>query len=177
MGGVEYTGCLAAASMAAAFLLEERAAPKGGAIGIAALAAGVWPVRRNLVWTGDPVFPSRSDIAPEPVNAYALASYLADTGARNTKDSGTLRHSLCSPRSIWRIWDSGNSSGRWCWHSHRFDPCCARHVPVANRARDLVGSAVLIGAKTGMTRFLLPVLPIASSSRAAGVAQLKIVDG
>ena len=39
-------------------------------------------------------------LSPERVNAYTLASYLADTGASEHKDSGTLRRFLYSPRSI-----------------------------------------------------------------------------
>jgi hypothetical protein len=176
VAGAKYTGCLVAASMAAAFLLEERAAPKAALFGIAALAAGVWPYARNLVWTGDPVFPFLLRyIAPERVNAYALASYLADTGASEHQG---FWHLATFP--LFAAIDLAHL-GFWQF----LGPLVLAFAPLlilAVRGTSLwrtalviwAGSAVLIGAKTGMTRFLLPVLPIALAAVAAGVAQLKI---
>src|SRR5262249_32753132 len=57
VAGAKYTGWLVAASMAIALLWEARSAATSMAFGCAALAAGIWPYARNLVWSGDPVFP------------------------------------------------------------------------------------------------------------------------
>ena len=87
VAGAKYTGCLGAASLAAAFLWEARSAARTVLFELSALAVGVWPYARNLMWTGDPVFPFLLRyISPERVNAYTLASYLADTGASEHKE-------------------------------------------------------------------------------------------
>src|SRR4029077_11831808 len=73
VAGAKYTGCLIAAALALAFLAEYRSAFKGLLFTLAALISGIWPFARNLIWTGDPVFPMLlSRLFPERVNPYAM---------------------------------------------------------------------------------------------------------
>src|SRR4029077_15505190 len=53
----KYTGCFVAAGTWLAYLWEARSASRSLLFTLGSLAAGIWPYARNLVWTGDPVFP------------------------------------------------------------------------------------------------------------------------
>ena len=90
VAGTKYTGCMVAASLAVAYFWRVRSdlgAPFKALIFLATAAlAGTWPYLRNLLWTGDPVFPFLTkQLFPNKVNAFTLASYLADTGAGQHK--------------------------------------------------------------------------------------------
>ena len=176
VAGAKYTGCLVAASMAAAFLWEARSGVKTALFGMAALAAGVWPYARNLLWTGDPVFPFLLRyLAPERINAYTLASYLGDTGASEHKGFWQL--------AAFPLFAGIDPAHMGLWQF--LGPLVLAFAPLlllAVRGTSLwrtvlvtwAGSAALIGIETGMLRFLLPVLPLALAAVAAGAAQLKV---
>jgi hypothetical protein len=172
--GAKYTGCIVAASMAVAYFWESRSLRRVSLFLFGALAAGAWPYARNLVWTGDPVFPFLMRwISPEKVNSYALASYLADTGAG-------------VHQSLWQILKFPFFAGIDPLHPGfwqflgplvlAFAPLLVlvvRKSPSWRTALTIwILSTLGIGATSGMTRFLLPVLPIALAAALTGVARL-----
>jgi hypothetical protein len=178
VAGTKYTGCVIAASMAVAFFWEARSALGRLLFLCGSLGAGIWPYARNLVWSGDPVFPFLTRwLTPSRVNAFTLASYMADTGATGTRH---LWQILKFPffAAIDRV-----HLGFWQFLGPlvlAFAPLlflAIRNTPVWRAALTVwILGALGIGATSGMTRFLLPVLPIAIPAVLAGVAQLK-ADG
>ena len=172
VAGAKYTGCLIAAALAIIFLAEYRSAVKGFLFFIAALFSGVWPFARNLIWTGDPVFPMLvSRLFPERLNTYALEALLTDTGAASS-------HSLLQaiPFLFFSTRRSGAPPGFWEFCG----PIVFALAPLAFlayrntrewRVRAFVWFSAGLGIflASGMTRFLLPLLPIAFSCIAAGV--------
>jgi len=175
--GTKYTGCIVAASMAVAYLLHARSALKVFLFFVGSACAGIWPYARNLAWTGDPMFPFLTRwLFPERVNAYTLASYLADTGAGEH-------------RSAWRILEFLFFAGIDPLHPGFWQflgPLVLAFAPllVLVIRNDSTWRAVLpvwvlstigIGATSGMTRFLLPVLPLALAAVLGGAAQLQTV--
>ena len=174
VAGVKYTGCIIAASLAAAYLWESRSVRKLFVFLIGSLIPGLWPYARNCIWTGDPFFPFLlRHFSPEKVNAYTLASYLADTGAGQ-------------PVSLWRILKFPlfaaidlQHPGFWQFLGPLtlcFAPLLilALRNTAAWRVALIVWtfSALGIGVSSGMSRFLLPMLPIALAAVFAGVSQL-----
>jgi hypothetical protein len=175
VAGTKYTGCVIAASMAVAFFWEARSIIGRLLFLCGSLGAGIWPYARNFVWTGDPMFPFLTRwLTPGKVNAHTLASYLADTGA------GESRH-------VWQILKfplfaaiDRTHLGFWQFLGPlvlAFAPLLllvVRNTPTWRAALTVwVLGAIGIGATSGMMRFLLPVLPIATAAVLAGVAQLK----
>ncbi len=174
VAGTKYTGCIVAASMALAYFVEVRAVSKWVSFILAALAAGVWPYARNFVWTGDPVFPFLMRwISPERVNNWTLNSYLGDTGAADHR--GILQilefpfFAAIDPAHL----------GFWQYLGPlvlAFAPLLflvVRNTPAWRAALTVwVLSSIGIGATSGMTRFLLPVLPIALAGVLSAAAQL-----
>jgi len=175
VAGTKYTGCLVAASIAVSFLWETRSFARSTIFGLAAMVAGIWPYARNLAWSGDPMFPFLLKwIAPHRVNAYALASYLADTGASEHK-------------SFWQtaafpLFAAIDTSHLGLWQF--LGPLVLAFAPLvilAVRNTEVwratlcvwLASALLIGGTSGMAQFLLPVLPLALAAVIAGAAQLK----
>jgi hypothetical protein len=174
VAGAKYTGCIVAASLAVAYYREARSVPRLFFFVTAALGTGVWPFARNLVWTGDPVFPFLMRwLSPARVNGYTLASYLADTGAGEHTN-------------VWQILKfpffaaiNPLHPGFWQYLGPlvlAFAPLLilvVRSTPAWRATLTVwILSALGIGATSGMTRFLLPVLPIALVAVLAGVAQL-----
>jgi hypothetical protein len=133
---------------------------------------GMWPFVRNLIWTGDPFFPMLvTRPIPGRMNSTALAALPAETGAPN---SHSLLHAI--PYSFFSSSRSGTSPGlaEFC------GPVVLALAPLAILAcrntrewrvrffvRLLAGLGIYLAL--GMTRFLLPLLPIALSCAAAGV--------
>jgi hypothetical protein len=165
--GTKYTG----------YIWESRSFRRASLFLLGALAAGAWPYARNLAWTGDPVFPFLMRwISPEKTNSYALASYLADTGAG-------------VHISFWQLLKFPFFAGIDSLHSGfwqflgplvlAFAPLLVlvvRNSPSWRTALTIwVLSTLGIGGSSGMTRFLLPVLPIALAAALAGVACLASV--
>ncbi|MGA9389183.1 MAG: hypothetical protein WBV69_01935 [Candidatus Sulfotelmatobacter sp.] len=174
IAGTKYTGCIVAASLALAFLWESRSL-RGVAVFLSgAFAAGIWPYARNVVWTGDPFFPFFMRwLAPSGVNSYTLASFLASTGA---DESRSLWQMVKFP--VFAAFD-GSQGEFWEFLGPLvlvFFPLmilAVRNTP-AWRASLAVwfGSALGIGATSGTARFLLPVLPIALTASFAGVSHV-----
>jgi len=174
VAGTKYTGCIVTASLLAAFVWETPSLRRIAVFFPGALVAGIWPYARNLMWTGDPVFPfALRWLSPGRVNGYALTSLLADTGAS-------------AHTTFWQLakfplfaWVDFEHLGFWQF----FGPLCllftpmivlaVRNTPLWRAALVVwVGSSIGIGASTGMSRFLLPILPIALAAAFAGAARL-----
>jgi hypothetical protein len=177
VAGTKYTGCIIAASMAVAFFWEVRSAIGGLFFFSGSLGAGIWPYARNFVWTGDPMFPFMTRwLTPEKVNAYALASYRADTGA------GAHNNLWMLLKFLFFAGIDSQHMGFWQF----LGPIVVAFAPLLIFAvrRDgtwrtvlfvWVLSALGIGWTSEMTRFLLPILPIALAAVLAGAAHLSIV--
>jgi hypothetical protein len=172
VAGTKYTGCFVAASMAVAYLWENRSLFRISWFLTGSVVAGVWPYARNALWAGDPIFPFLLPrLAPAKVNAYALAIDLADTGA-------SAPHSL--QRWIEFPFFAGIDHlhpGFWQF----FGPLVLAFLPLlilAARATPVwraslivwIVSGIGIGASSGMMRFLLPLLPIGLAVALAGAA-------
>jgi hypothetical protein len=174
VAGTKYTGCIVAASLLAALVWETRSLRRVAIFFASALAAGIWPYTRNLVWTGDPVFPfALRWLSPGRLNTYALTSLLADTGASaHTGFWQLAKYPLLASVDFEHL-------GFWQF----FGPLCllftplivlaVRNTPLWRAALVVwVGGSIGIGASTGMSRFLLPILPIALAAAFAGAARL-----
>jgi hypothetical protein len=172
VAGAKYTGCVIAAALGIAYLVEYRSAVKGLLFFLAALFSGIWPYVRNLIWTGDPAFPMLvSRLFPERVNPYVLGDFLAGT-------VGTGSHSLS--QAIPFLFFSGRRAGTSPALWEFYGPTLLALAPLVFlawrnttewRARTLVWFSVGLGIffASELPRYLLPVLPIAFSCSAAGV--------
>jgi len=173
IAGTKYTGCAIAAALALAYFCEARSLLRGFLFFLGALVAGVYPYARNLVWTGDPVFPFLLRwISPDKVNAFGLASLRADTGAEG-------HHSL------WQLMKfpffaaiDETHLGFWQFFGPIvlvFAPLLVlvvRNTPAWRAALTIwIVSALGIGAASGMLRFMVPILPIALAAVLSAVAQ------
>src|SRR5277367_2566581 len=177
VAGTKYTGCIIAGSMAVAFFWESRSAIGRLLFLCGSLGAGIWPYARNFVWSGDPMFPFMTRwLTPEKVNAYALASYRADTGA------GAHNNPWMLLKFLFFAGIDSQHMGFWQF----LGPIVVAFAPLLIFAvrRDGTWRTVLfvwalsalgIGWSSGMTRFLLPILPIALAAVLAGAAHLSIV--
>jgi len=174
VAGTKYTGCIIAASMAVAYFWEVRSAIGRLLFLSGSLGAGIWPYARNFVWTGDPIFPFMTRwLTPERVNAYGLASYRADTGA------GAHNNPWMLLKFLFFAGIDSQHMGFWQF----LGPIVVAFAPLLIFAvrRDVTWRTVLfvwilsamgIGWTSGMTRFLLPILPIALAAVLAGATQL-----
>jgi hypothetical protein len=171
IAGTKYTGCVIAGSLALALLLESRSMRALGMFFAAALSAGIWPYARNMVWTGDPVFPFFvARLQPGNYNAYAMTAILADTGGSgkwNVLD--LLRFPMFAAID-------GKNIGLWQF----LGPICLVFAPLlffAWRKTILwrgclvvwIVSTVGIGLTSGMMRFAVPVYPLALAAVMAGL--------
>ncbi|HKB97156.1 MAG TPA: DUF1420 family protein [Terriglobales bacterium] len=175
VAGTKYTGCIVALSLAIAYVWSVRSMVKSLFFAFGALLAGVWPYLRNVVWTGDPVFPFLTNhLFPDRVNAFALASYLADTGA------GEFKGVWYIVKSIFFVGIDPAHAGFWQYFGPIvvvFAPLLilvARNTPAWRAALTVwMLSAAGISATSGMTRFLLPLFPIAIAAVLTGIPQLR----
>jgi hypothetical protein len=178
VAGAKYTGCIMAAGIAGALIVEFRSVAKTALLFGASLLAGIWPYLRNFVWTLDPVFPFLSKrLFPDQINSYALANLLADTG-------------MTGPRHFYQLFPfvffagmrTGNL-GFWDFYG----PLVLSAAPLILLAfrNDRVWrvsmciwflSAVGVFHSSGMARFLLPVFPIGLSCVVAGIEFLNQKD-
>jgi len=175
VAGTKYTGCFVAASMAVAYLWENRSVFRISWFLAGSLVAGVWPYARNVLWTGDPMFPFLLPwLAPAKVNAFTLAIDRADTGA---SASLSLQRWIEFP---FFVGIDHLHPGFWQF----FGPLALAFLPLlimAMRATPVwraslivwILSAIGIGASSGMTRFLLPLLPMGLAVALAGAAGLE----
>jgi hypothetical protein len=172
VAGAKYTGCVIAAALGVAYLVEYRSAVKGFLFFLAALFSGIWPFVRNLIWTGDPAFPMLvSRLFPERVNPYTLGNLLGGTVA-------TSSHTLS--QAIPFLFFSGRRPGTSPAFWEFYGPTLLALAPLVFlawrntrewRARTLVWLFVGLGifVASELPRYLLPLLPIAFSCAAAGV--------
>ena len=169
--GTKYTGLILAAVLFAAFFGELRNLRLSALFCGSATVAGIFPYLRNWLWTGDPVFPFLIDrFAPEHLNTFALASYRADTGASAHWSWRLIEFPFFASIDLAHL-------GFWQMLGPLvlcFAPLTILTVRNTPLWRVVIGVWILgalgIGASSGMTRFLLPLLPIALAASIAGVA-------
>lgn len=171
IAGAKYTGCLIAAVFLAAVALELKSVAQCFLFVVGSLLSGVWPYLRNLVWTGDPVFPLLSTrLAPHLATPYALNALAADTGAATQHG---FVHLL--PFLLFAGTRPDASPGLWEF----FGPLVLALAPlIALAFRNTLTwriplvvwllSGIGIFYFSGLPRFLLPVFPLALSCVAAG---------
>lgn len=175
IAGTKYTGCIFAGSLALVLLIGVRSPKRLAVFFASALAAGIWPYIRNFAWTGDPVFPfAMRWLAPQQIHAQTVASLLSDTRAGVPK---VWWHALDFP-----LFGSFHEPSPGFWHF--FGPLCLAFAPlvaVARRKTPLwrcalvvwILGGVAVGVTSDMTRFLLPVFPVALAAAFAGAAHLR----
>ena len=175
LAGTKYTGCIFTAVVAIAFAVEARSLRRFAVFCCGAVAVGLWPYLRNMLWTGDPVFPFlMRTIAPERVNSAALNSIVADTGA-------AAHHRLLQVLQF-PFFSGIDPAHAGFWQF--FGPLVLvlapllvfafRNTPLWRAALMVwILGAVIVGATSGMLRFLLPVWPIALAAVFAGAASLR----
>jgi hypothetical protein len=172
VAGGKYTGLSLAALLGAIFILEVRRLKFIVPFGFTAIVAGCWPYLRNFLWSGDPFFPFlMTRLHPGRVNAFTLALYRADTGA-------------AGHYGFWQVLKFPVFAGMDPEHNgfwHMFGPlalclapltfCAIRNTPLWRIAVGVwIPGALLIGATSGMTRFLLPLYGVALAASIAGAA-------
>jgi len=171
IAGAKYSGCLIAAAFAVAFLVEFRSLAGFATFFAGCLSSGIWPYLRNMLWTGNPVFPFLSQrLSPRLVTAYALQNLASDTG------TGTA-HSLAQlfPFLFFGA-IRGKSPGFWEF----FGPTVFALAPLIflafrnTRAWRLPVFVWFLGAlgiffSSGQPRFLLPLFPVALGAVAAAI--------
>jgi Protein of unknown function (DUF1420) len=178
LAGAKYTGCIFAAALTLAFLIETRSLRRLGGFLSAAVTVGIWPYARNLLWTHDPVFPFLLNwFAPEQINSFTRASMLADTGASGPRSIVQL--------SLFPLFAAVDHTHAGFWQFFGPLPLAFvfliisawRNTPLW-RAAGIVWlvSSVLIAASSGMLRFLLPMFPVAIAAAFAGAARLDRYD-
>jgi uncharacterized protein DUF1420 len=172
VAGTKYLGCVFAAALLLAFLWESRSLKRTGLFLAGALVAGIWPYVRNLLWTGDPVFPfAMSWLAPSTVNSRAVASLVASTVVSSQRTLG----------AAWRfpLFAVVNRSNLGFWEF--FGPLCLMFLPLfllkAGRTAHwraalivTIAGSLGVGFTSGMGRYTLPVLPVALAAAIAGAA-------
>lgn len=73
--GVKYTGWVVPFALIAYVLVVRRSLKWSVSCGLAALFAGIWPLARNWMWTGDPVYPLLVRwLAPAHSNPFVIDS-------------------------------------------------------------------------------------------------------
>ena len=174
VGGAKYTGWAIPAILAVAVVVETRVLRLGALTLLASLAAGIYPLLRNLWWTRDPFFPFLTRwLTPASVNSYTLAFLMRDTGAASTHK--TLWEMVGYP-FLMVLRGSEHGVG------HYLGPLVLAFAPLlvlGLRNTALVRIAALVWLATflsnllssQMGRFLLPVLPVALALVFAGVAR------
>ena len=175
VAGTKYTGLILAACLFAAFIWEVRCFRRAIIFFLSAAITGCWLYVRNWVWSGDPVFPFlMRHLEPSRVNAYALAGYLADTGAS-------------APRGLWQIMRFPLFAAVGVAHldfSDFLGPLSSLLCP-ADVLRSSQDASLACGTHSVARRscgnrphfrhdaFLLPLLPIALAASMVGIAQLR----
>ena len=172
VAGAKYSGCLIAAALLLALIVEYRSLASGFLFFTAALFAGMWPYVRNLTWTRDPFFPFlTAHFFPNLVNPIALADLLTDTGVGRSKTMLLFPGFLLFSRT-----KTGSTQGFWEFYG----PLVLALAPLAVlafrntrewrvRVSVWVLSSLAIYLTSGLPRFVLPVFPLALSCMATGV--------
>lgn len=170
VAGAKYTGCFVAAAIALAVVIELRSIASVSFFAAGSWVSGIWPYLRNLVWTGDPVFPFLAkQLSPGLAAPYTLADFFADTGT-------SVSHGLAQVLPF-MFFAGAHSSSPGPWEF--FGPVVLILAPLILLAFDnerqwrvlvlvWVLSALGIAFSSGMPRFLLPVFPLALACAAGG---------
>lgn len=172
VAGAKYSGCIVAVAISLAFLREERKPRPQLALLAGMLLAGIWPYFRNFLWTQDPFFPFGTRwLAPGRLNTFTLASLIADTGTN--EHAGVLRIPLFATFAQFDPRRPG--------FFQYFGPLCLVFVPLlllSIRSTPLwratlivwLASSVGLAVSSGLTRFLIPVFPIAIAASIASAS-------
>ncbi len=175
IAGAKYTGAIFALVLACVFLAESRSLLRFSLFSASAVCTGVWPYARNWFWTRDPVFPffvERFGLAH--VNQYAVSSLLADTGAGAAHRFWALLQfpffSAIDPAHL-GFWQMLGPVVLCCAPLLLFAP--KNTLPWRVALIVWIGGSLGIGVTSGMTRFTLPVYPIALAAVFAGVETLR----
>jgi len=173
--GVKYTGWIIPIALVVYVLIAARSFKASVLTGLAALAAGVWPLARNWYWTGDPVFPFLTrTLTPDRVNSYALAWISADTGTGRVVHD--LRHILGYPFTV-VLEGASHGFGQY------FGPTILAFAPLLLFARWKTPVARIAGLfwatmflsnvwSSQMGRFLLPVYALSLALVLSGVSAI-----
>jgi len=171
IAGSKYTGCVIAAAFFVAVGFEFRSMRLAAMFLLAAFGSGGWPYLRNLVWTGNPLFPFLSaSLSPGLVTTYALRDLANDTGA------ATAHHVSEIVPFLFLASLQKQSLGFYDF----FGPTVFALSPMAllawndRRAWRIplliwILSAVGIFFASGLPRFLLPIYPSALLFAAGGI--------
>lgn len=174
IAGAKYTNCAIAAILFLAFAMTRRSAVRSAVFFFAAVLAGIGPYLRNFIWTGDPFFPVGMHwLAPGRTNSFALSAMRADVGA---SIHSSIAQMLAFPFLV-RV--EVQRLGLWDF----FGPLALAFAPFAlpilkrdgaSRRATLIwiASAAMIGLVSGLTRFLLPLFPVALAMSFVGVATI-----
>jgi hypothetical protein len=176
VAGTKYTGLLIAACLFLAFIWEMRRFHYSVIYLASATITGIGSYLRNWVWSGDPLFPFlMRHLEPSRVNAYALAGYLADTGASTPRSlSQIIEFPLLAETGLARL-DFSELLGPLVLCFAPLTVLAVRKTPIWRAVLIVwLGAAVGIGLTSGMIRFVLPLLPIALAASMVGVAQLDL---
>jgi hypothetical protein len=170
--GVKYTGWVIPLALVMYVLVTRRSLKVAVGAAVASLATGVWPLARNWVWTGDPVFPFLSTrLAPKLANGYGLA---AITSVTSTEGFGRdAWHLLKFPFAL-VIEGGAYGLGQY------FGPLVLAFAPLliwsrwekpAARVAALFWAVTFVSILLAnqMGRFLLPVYPLALALVFSGV--------
>jgi Protein of unknown function (DUF1420) len=171
--GVKYTGWIIPLGLAAWALAARRPVRMVAGTILASLAAGIWPLARNWVWTGDPVFPFLSNwFSPRLANSFALTAIQSLTSAEAF--GRDLPHLVRFPFALVL---QGDRYGL----GQYFGPLVLAFAPlliVARWGKPAARVAAIFWVLTfvpvlllnQMGRFLLPVYPLALVLAFSGVA-------
>ena len=173
VAGSKYTGWAVPLALVGCCLAALRSLKWATLCGLWTLPTGIPPLLRNALWTGDPAYPFLAHwLAPGRVNAYALASVVADT------HSAGLNRSL--PGMLGYFFSmalKGNTYGV----GQYFGPLVLAFAPLLllvlrcgflPRAAAATWALVLVtnALTCQMARFLLPIFPLALALVLAGMA-------
>jgi dolichyl-phosphate-mannose-protein mannosyltransferase/uncharacterized protein DUF1420 len=174
--GVKYTGWVIPFVLLAYLLVVRRSWKTGAACALVSLVVGIWPLARNWMWTGDPVFPFLTPwLAPARVNLCGLeAIRLATRAEAFGRD---LPHLLKFPFALVL---NGNQYGL----GHYFGPLVLAFAPLlpfanwrkpAGRFAALFWATLFVSAllTSQMGRFLLPAYALSLALVLSGVAAMK----
>ncbi|MGB2642883.1 MAG: hypothetical protein WBG02_12100 [Candidatus Acidiferrum sp.] len=172
IAGAKYSNCAIAAMLFLAFVMATRSAVRSAVFFVAAVLAGIGPYLRNLIWTGDPFFPLGIRwLAPGRINTITLEAMRADTGS--------IIHSSFVQMIGFPFFVRMDVQhlGLWDFFGPLVLVFAPFVLPLLKRERTSrpaalvwIGSAVAMSLASRLSRFLLPLLPVALALSFAGLA-------
>jgi len=171
VAGAKYSGCILAICVVLAFFWEERSLRMHAVLLSGMLCAGIWPYLRNFLWTRDPFFPFGVRLfAPSELNSYTLASLMADTGTNH--HSGILKMPFFATFAQFDPQRPGffQYFGPLCLVFAPFLLISIRNSPLWRAVMIVwLASNLSLAASSDLTRFSIPVFPIALAVSVASV--------